>query len=63
MIASRESATTFFNERWVDDHQCEWCDRSIIGRFGGRPGDSCDSCQADWDRQLEASGGRLELVA
>ena len=42
------------------DPKCEWCDRSLIGRFGGQPSSECDSCRDDFNR-LNAAG-KLELV-
>ena len=44
------------------DPRCEFCDRSIVTRFGGIPSNECDSCAADFKRYCDAHGGMIEVV-
>lgn len=37
--------------------ECEFCDRGIIGRFGGQVSAECDSCAADF--QLLHKAGKI----
>lgn len=47
------------------DHndECEFCERSVVARFGGVPSYQCDSCRDDFKRELAQSGGLIEVVA
>lgn len=41
---------------------CEFCDRSVVTRWGGEADRECDSCRDDFKRMLDANGGFVEIV-
>jgi len=44
------------------DPRCEWCERSMVSRFGEEQfGTICESCEDDFDREFKASGGAIEI--
>jgi len=44
------------------DPRCEWCECSMISRFGEEMfGTVCESCEDDFDREMKASGGAIEI--
>jgi hypothetical protein len=44
------------------DPRCEWCECSMVGRFGEEEcGTICESCEDDFDREMKASGGMIEI--
>ena len=44
------------------DPRCESCGRSMIGRFGEEMfSTECESCEDDFERELKASGGAIEI--
>lgn len=44
------------------DPRCEGCGRSMMSRFGGEIfGTECESCEDDFKREYEASGGMIEV--
>lgn len=56
-----DSETTFkdpFGGPIDPNYECEFCERSVEGRFGGVPNVECDSCAADFRRLNKA--GKLE---
>lgn len=44
------------------DPRCQWCERSIVTRFGGVGPTDCPSCEADFRRELTRSGGLVEMA-
>lgn len=59
-MLSRESPKKdAWGVEFLSDPRCEWCDCSLIGRFGGVPDSECDSCAADWKRLV--STGKIEI--
>lgn len=63
-MISEDAELTPYGERMLDVNQevCQFCERSMISRFGGLVGThECESCSADFRRYYEAHDGMIEV--
>lgn len=61
MLTNSETPLSdIFGQAYELNWECEFCGRSLEGRFGGVPNVECDSCRAEF--ALLNRAGKLEII-